>query len=166
MHYVVIVALDLPALWLRLGSIAIPLAFGAALMRDTTRGFWDTALAACAVSLLAVTGMSVTVALADGTAVWPANRGELSEFLSYACSIALSFITGMVVWRYCRARAPLGAVGSVLLSLVPRIFSTTARNPRAVQDYVEALQKLLATLTAAATSGLALLTGLKGVIGS
>lgn len=159
-HYVIVMALDLPTLWLRLASLAIPLPFGYLLQRGSQRGAVRHLLLAAVTAVLAVLGMSVVVAWADGTTVLPANARELREFAYYVTSILMSFCTGMVV---ARAQAPL--THRRWLTRAATTAWGAARDPIALQKQLDALRNLGTTIVATGTALASVASGLKGVIG-
>jgi hypothetical protein len=165
-HGLIVVALDLPTLWLRLASLLIPLPFGYLLVRGSGRGLVVSLLLAAAVAVLAVTGMSALVALIDGTPVLPANAREWREFLYYAISILLSFSTGMIISRMRRHGVSLAQLhkNAVLLRLVGTVWGA-ARDPAKMQKQLEAMHNLVGTITATATALVSLASGLTGVVG-
>lgn len=160
-HYVIVMALDLPTLWLRLASLAIPLPFGYLLQRGGGRGVLRNLLLAAITAVLSVLGMSLVVAWVDGAAVLPANARELREFAYYAVSILLSFGTGMVI---ARSRAPLRQ--RRWLTRAATTAWGAARDPAALQKQLDALRNLGMTVMAAATALASVASGLKGVIGN
>ncbi|WP_457421938.1 hypothetical protein [Roseateles sp. P5_E7] len=159
-HYVIVMALDLPTLWLRLASLAIPLPFGYLLQRGG-RGVLRNVLLAAGTAVLSVLGMSLVVAWVDGAAVLPANARELREFAYYAVSILLSFGTGMVI---ARSQAPLRQ-GRWLTRAATTAWGA-ARDPAALQKQLDALRNLGVTVMATATALASVASGLKGVIGN
>ncbi|HEX2012223.1 MAG TPA: hypothetical protein VJN44_14910 [Roseateles sp.] len=167
-HFLIVMSLDLPTLWLRLASLGIPLPFGYLLMRRAPqRSLFKNMLAAGGLALLAVTGMSAVVALADGTPVLPANGREWREFLYYAASIMLSFSTGMIVGRLGEGAADRLAPlyrSALLLRLITALWGA-ARDPAKVQKQVDAVRNLVGTVAATATAVASVTSGLSGVIG-
>ncbi|MEO6278665.1 hypothetical protein [Roseateles sp.] len=160
-HYVIVMALDLPTLWLRLASLAIPLPFGYLLQRGSSAGALRNLLLAAITAALAVLGMSVVVALVDGATVLPANARELREFGYYVVSILLSLVTGMVIARS-QAPSPQGR----WLTRAATTAWGAARDPVALQKQLDALRNLGITVMATATALGSVASGLKGVIGN
>lgn len=160
-HYVIVMALDLPTLWLRLASLAIPLPFGYLLQRGGSRSVLRNLLLAAVTAALAVLGMSAVVAWVDGATVLPANARELREFGYYVVSILLSLVTGMVV---ARSQAPLRQ-GRWLTRAATTAWGA-ARDPVALQKQLDALRNLGVTVVATATALGSVASGLKGVIGN
>ncbi|MCV2367526.1 zinc ribbon domain-containing protein [Roseateles oligotrophus] len=165
-HALIVIALDLPTLWLRLASLLIPLPFGYLLVCGNARSVFINLLLAGAVALLSVIGMSALVALIDGTPVLPANSREWREFAYYAVSILLSFSTGMIVSRLRQRGVSLAQLGknALLLRLVGTVWGA-ARDPAKMQKQLEAMRNLLGTITATATAVASLASGLTGVVG-
>jgi len=164
-HWLIVMVLDLPALWLRVASLAIPLPFGYLLMRGTPRSLHRGLLMTFAVSLLAVIGMSALLALVDGTAVLPTNPREWREFLYYLISILLSFSTGMIISRFRSNGAGQDQLckHSLLLRLVGTVWSA-ARDPAKIQKQLESMRTLTVTIAATATAVASLASGVASVV--
>jgi hypothetical protein len=164
-HYVIVVALDLHTVWLRIASLLIPLPFGYQLMRRARCGPLIGVALVALVAFAAVIGMSAAIALVDGTPVLPAGTQQWREFLSYAASIFLSFVTGMIVGRSRDSRAAVGLRRHPLVIGLMRVVAGATRNPAAIQVRLEGLRSLIVTLAATATAVASVTSGLHGIIG-
>lgn len=163
-HALIVVIYDLNVLYLRLVSLLVPLPFGLLLVSRARRPSW--LLAALAVSLagLAVIGMSALNAQIDGTPILPVGLREWREFLEYAASIGLSYVTGIVVGGMSRRRAQVQRVAGLPVALA-HLVSSGAEKTEQFQTVVKKFNDLGGTLTAAATTAAAIYAGLQGVIG-
>lgn len=163
-HGLIVVIYDLNVLYLRLVSLLVPLPFGLLLASRARLPSW--LLAALAVSLagLAVVGMSALTAQVDGTPILPVGLREWREFLEYAASIGLSYVTGMVVGGMSRRRAQAQRIAGLPVALA-HLVSSGAEKTEQFQTVVKKFNDLGGTLTAAATTAAAIYAGLQGVIG-
>jgi hypothetical protein len=134
-HYLVTIAFNVPLLYLRLASIAIPIPFGFALLLVSHHGVrWAIGYGA-AVGLIAVGGMLIVVGWTDKIPILPEDAREWREALEYASSIMLAFTTGNVL-------------AALLQRLLPRTLdATSAPGPAAI---------MLARLTGGLVVGAAL----------
>jgi len=119
-HYLVTIAFNVPLLYLRLASIAIPIPFGFALLLVSHHGVrWAIGYGA-AVGLIAVGGMLIVVGWTDKIPILPEDAREWREALEYASSIMLAFTTGNVL-------------AALLQRLLPRTLdATSAPGPAAI----------------------------------
>ena len=115
--------------------------------------------AACGfvIALLAVLGMSWLVAQVDHVPVLPQELRDWREFLEYAASVGLSFLSGLVVGKILRERL---ARQRLAVTLGKGKESALKAQVMAIK-----LNELLGTLIAVGTSVLSIYTGLKGVLG-
>jgi hypothetical protein len=134
-HYIITIVLNVPLLYLRLASIAIPIPFGFALLWLSHHGTrWAIGYGA-AVGLVSVGGMLVVVGWTDNIAILPEDAREWREVLEYASSIMLAFTTGNVL-------------AALLQRMLPRTLdATSAPGPAAI---------MLARLTGGHVAGAAL----------
>jgi len=119
-HYVITVAFNVQLIYLRLGSIAIPIPFGFALLWFSHQGVrWAVGYGA-AVGAVAVAGMLVVVGSIDNVPILPEDAREWREVAEYAASIMLAFATGNVL-------------AALLQRLLPRTLeATSAPGPAAL----------------------------------
>ena len=163
-HALITVVYDLPLLYLRLVSIALPLPFGFALFKSHRRTLFVWLLAVVVLAMAAVLGMSGITALVDQTPIWPQNTLEWKEFLEYGCSISLSFLTGMLVGSMVymsRHRSP--SVNPFLKTLVP-LFNKEKMSPEALKLTIQKIEGLGGSLIALGTTAMSIYTGLKAVM--
>lgn len=172
-HYVITIAFDLPLLYLRLSSIAIPLPFGFALLMFSHHGIRWAALYGAVVGIAAVIAMLTVVGLVDNVRILPENAREWREVLEYAASITLAYLTG-------------NALGALAQRMVPKTLDASAAPSPAILHAVRIIggpasratlrrraQKInqnLGTLGTAAgavgTAGASVFAGLRALMGS
>jgi hypothetical protein len=166
-HGLITVVYDLNNLYLRLVSLFIPLPFGFLLMLRGRHAFGASLFAAFCMALLAVLGMSGLTALVDQTPLLPQNMREWREFVEYAASVGLSYVTGMVLGEMLRHRIESTrdqAVRSLALKLA-RMITSGQKNAEKCEAMAKKLNDLGGSLTAAATTAASVYMGMQGVIG-
>jgi hypothetical protein len=171
-HYLVVMKLDAPQLYLRIASVIIPLPFGMAayaLSRIEYRGAFGLGVLIAAFS---VTSMASVVSYVDGTPIVPATFREWQEVIEYGMSIVLSFLTGNILVIVVLAVLPTtiasGGKPNAAAYRLARMLGqhvgreTLRRRARRIQDLMRAVVPLVGVLATAAGS---IYTGLKGVFG-
>lgn len=164
-HTVIVVAFDLPAIWLRLVCVVMPIPFGYWMAGPRRRPVVPLVVAAVLVASIVPLLMSTIVAALDHTSILPSDPRELQEFISFALSIGLSLGTGMLLGRamtqvdkntFEEASRTYGRVSNFV-----RRFS-----PELVRQNFESWQKALLALVAVCTTAASMVSGLKDVVGS
>lgn len=163
-HGLIVIVYDLNTIYLRVVSLLIPLPFGMLLASRQRCPRWLLALLAISLAGLAVLGMSALTALVDGTPVLPSGLREWREFIEYAASIALSFVTGLIVGGMSRQRTAAQRTAGLSVALA-RLVNNGAEKTEQFQVVVKKFNDLGGTLTAAGTTLAAVYAGLQGVIG-
>lgn len=167
-HVAITVVYDLNVVWLRIVSLLIPLPFGVVLMDRRWRRFDIWTAAAFAMAALAVLGMSWVTHLVDSTPVLPQDMREWKEFIEYAASVGLSFVTGMVVgrilWRRRKAAWQTERAKGLVLKLAQALTTGKASADR-IHSTVKKIHDIRNSLAIAATTAASAYTGLHGVIG-
>ena len=90
-HYLVIMNVDAPRLFLRIASVIIPLPFGMAAFALSKIGYRGAFGLGALTAALSVFGMLSVVSYFDGAPMVPATPREWRETIEYGLSIALSF---------------------------------------------------------------------------
>jgi hypothetical protein len=171
-HFLITVILNAPLVYLRLGSILIPLIFGIAaytMNRIDFRGAFSLGIA-CAI--LSVAGMLTAIAQVDGGPILPENWHGWRETTEYMLSITLAFVTGNILANFLLRILPstisAGDRPSVLAYRLARLLGqhaadeTLRRRARRIQD---GARKIGALASLVATASASVYTGLKGIIG-
>jgi hypothetical protein len=140
------------------------LPFGTLLASHQRHPRWLLALMTIALAGVAVLGMSALTALVDGTPVLPSGLREWREFIEYAASIGLSFVSGLIIGGMSRQRARVQRKAGLSVALA-RLVSNGAEKTEQFQALVKKFNDLGGTLTAAGTTLAAVYAGLQGVIG-
>ena len=165
-HALITVVYDLPLLYLRIVSIVLPLPFGYWLFSQRRRLLLPWFVVVTTLAAASVVGMSAITAWVDHTPVMPQSTLEWKEFIEYAASISLSFLTGMliggIVLRRKRHRAIRVAQPAlhVLLNQIAQGKLTAAT----LQDLFKKIEGLGSTAMALGATAMSIYTGLKSVL--
>jgi hypothetical protein len=161
-HALITVVYDLPLIYLRLVSIALPLPFGYWLFKGRGRSLLPWFISAALLAAVSVVGMSAITAWVDHVPVMPQSMLEWREFMEYASSIAFSFLTGMLLGgiAYHRIHRPKNA-GSPFLKLLVMQFSEGKLSPDAIQQIIKKLEGFGSTALALGATATSIYTGLK-----
>jgi hypothetical protein len=167
-HYLAVFAFDLPAVILRLASIAIPLPIGIWMTLHRRIRPWLETSMAVSVGLIAVGAMSYVVSVHDATPFLPQSGGEWRETAEYVASIAFAYATGVLISAALQARsgAPNRA-GQLTLKLAQAITAVTGKaittGPQ-IKKHVDLIQALLNAAVLLTSAVMAVVTGLRSVI--
>lgn len=171
-HYVITIALNVALLYLRLGSIAIPLPFGFALLMFSHHGLRWSAPYGAVVGVASVAGMLMVVGYVDNIPILPEDSREWREVFEYALSIMLAYVTGNVLAALVQRMLPrtldssnapnLAIIKAVRIIGGPASSETLRRRAQKVSDnlgMVGTAFGALGTAAASVYSGLRALTG-------
>jgi hypothetical protein len=159
-------------MYLRLGTLAVPLPFGFALLWLSHHGFrWSLVLGA-AVGVVSVTGMLAIIAYTDNVRILPEDLREWREAAEYAASIMLAYATGNVVGALAQRIVPRtldasGAPSPAIMKLA-RILGGHAGEQalrRRAQKISDTLGTIGTALAALGTAGASLFAGLRALFG-
>lgn len=164
-HTVIVVALDLPVIWLRLVCVLMPIPFGYWMAVPRRKPVYPLFVAAVLVATLLPLAMSAIVAALDHTSILPSDPRERQEYISFALSIGLSLGTGMLLGR------AMTQVDKSTLEEASRTYGRVSNfihrfSPELVQKNFESWQKALLALVAVCTTAASMVSGLKDVVGS
>ena len=123
-------------------------------------------LAAAALAMLSVIGMSWVTSLVDKTSVMPQSSIEWREFVEYAASITFSFLTGMLLggMAYIRRHQRRLAINPFVKIMV-NIFADGKLSPQTMHELMKKVNDYGSTIVALGTTAVSIYTGLKAVIG-
>ena len=161
-HYLMVMILDLPTIYLRIVSIVIPLPFGMALLWLERRGAGIALALGAVVGIVAVSGMQAVVGLIDQRPIVPADRGEWREAFEYSVSIALALVTGNLLGGLARnvRTIGLGGIGSIAARMLVK-----AMGPARAQELnarIELIEKIIKVSVTAGTALVSIIAGLRG----
>ena len=165
-HGLIVMVYDLKPLYLRIASLLIPLPFGVALYVWHPRRFGVSVLLALITACAAVLGMSAVTGFVDKVPVLPQDLRDWREFIEYAASIGLSFVTGLLLGklRAVRTTSPQRQPNRLVL-FVAHLFTTHEDGELGLQKMIARITKLVATLTPAASAAVSIYTGVKAFVG-
>ena len=165
-HSLIVMVYDLKPLYLRIASLLIPLPFGVALYVWHPRRFGVSVLLALITACVAVLGMSAVTGYVDKVPVLPETLRDWREFIEYAASIGLSFVTGLLLGkqRAVRTTSPQRQPNRLVL-FVAQLFTTHEDGELGLQKMIARITKLIATLTPAASAAVSIYTGVKAFVG-
>lgn len=163
-HALIVVVYDINMLYLRIASVALPLPFAFYLFKTQKRSLLGWFIATAFLAASSVVGMSAITGWVDHTPVLPQSMIEWREFLEYAASISLSFLTGMLLGGLAYHRANRVAVkkDTQLISALVSRFSKGDMSSGDMQQKIQKLEELGGSLIAAGTTAMSIYTGLKG----
>ena len=141
-------------------------AFGVALYVWHPRRFGASVLLALITACAAVLGMSAVTGFVDKVPVLPENLRDWREFIEYAASIGLSFVTGLLLGklRAVRTTSPQRQPNRLVL-FVAQLFTTHEDGELGLQKMIARITKLVATLTPAVSAAISIYTGVKAFVG-
>lgn len=170
-HFLITVALDVWSIYLRLGSVLIPLPFGFALAALKNIGFRGAVAFGVATAALSIPGMLAVTAYVDGINVSPSNWREWREVLEYGTGIALAFGAGnslatllfRILPHTISSRGKPSAAAYWMAGLLGQHVGNEAlrRRARLIQDVLRTAGPLIGFLVTASGS---IYTALKGIL--
>jgi hypothetical protein len=170
-HFLITVALDVWSIYLRLGSVLIPLPFGFALAALKNIGFRGAVAFGVATAALSIPGMLAVTAHVDGINVSPSNWREWREVLEYGTGIALAFGAGnslatllfRILPHTISSRGKPSAAAYWMAGLLGQHVGNEAlrRRARLIQDVLRTAGPLIGFLVTASGS---IYTALKGIL--
>jgi hypothetical protein len=168
-HGLIVVILDLNVLYLRVVSLLVPLPFSLLLTARAKQPLWALATMTVILSMLAVLGMSALTATLDGTPILPNGSREWREFLEYAASIGLSYITGAIIGHALWVRQHVGLnkleqVRGVALKIA-QVLSSGQAGAEKLQAVANRAKEISTVLAATGTTVASTYLGLKGLLG-
>ncbi len=107
--------------------------------------------------------MSAVTGWIDHTPVMPQSLVEWREFLEYAASITLSFLTGMLLGGVARHRVMrfVSKKNSPFLSVIMSRFSKGGSSTSDMREKMQKIEEVGGGLIAAGTTAMSIYTGLK-----
>ncbi|WP_310613485.1 hypothetical protein [Limnohabitans sp.] len=162
-HALIVVIYDINMLYLRIASVALPLPFAFYLFKTQKRSLLGWFIATAFLAASSVIGMSAITAWVDHTPILPQSMIEWREFLEYAASITLSFLTGMLLGgvAYHRAHRVVKKKDGPFLSALVSKFSNGSTSPMDMHEKIQKIEEIGGSLIAAGTTAMSIYTGLK-----
>ena len=164
-HGVLLFVYDMKPLYLRVATILIPVPFGYLLALHHPMEFKKSVFAAATLAFAGVLSMLTVTAVIDKVPVLPQDMRDLRETLEYVLSIALAFVTGMLIGEY-HARRKLAEVKSNrFVLLLARAFTPNEEGKLGIEKAAKKLDKMAQAVTPAATGAASVYAGIKAFLG-
>jgi hypothetical protein len=165
-HWVMLFVYDVKPLYLRVATILIPVPFGFLLAAQFPNEFRKSVLAAAALAFAGVFSMLTVTALIDKVPLLPQDLRDLRETLEYVLSIALAFVTGLLLGEY-HARKKLAELRTNrVVLLLARAFVPNEEGKLGIEKAVKKLTKLHDAVMPAATGAASIYAGIKAFLGN
>jgi hypothetical protein len=167
-HYLITVRFNVPLMYLRLGTLAVPLPFGVALLWLSHHGFRWSLMYGAVVGVVSVTGMLAIIAFIDHVPILPEDAREWREAAEYAASIMLAYATGNVLGALAQRIVPRtldasGAPSPAMIKLARMLGGPAGQQAlrRRAQKIADNLGTIRTAFGALGTAGASLFTGLR-----
>lgn len=164
-HWVMLFVYDVKPLYLRMATILIPVPFGFLLALRFPNAFRKSLLAAAVLAFASVWSMLALTAAIDKVTLLPQDFRDLRETLEYVLSIALAFVTGLLLGEYHARRQLAELRANRVVLLLARALVPDKEGKLGIEKAVKQLGKLQETVTPVATAAASIYAGLKAFLG-
>ena len=164
-HWVMLFVYDFKPLYLRVATILIPVPFGFLLASQFPDEFRKSVFAAAALAFAGVFSMLAVTAVIDKVPLLPQDLRDLREMLEYVLSIALAFVTGLLLGEYHARRKLAELKTNRMVLLLARAFVPNEEGKLGIEKAVKKLTKLQETVAPAATGAASIYAGVKALLG-
>ena len=164
-HWVMLFIYDFKPLYLRVATILIPVPFGFLLAPQFPDEFRKSVLAAAALAFAGVISMLAVTSFIDKVPLLPQDLRDLRETLEYVLSIALVFVTGLLLGEYHARRKLAELKANRMVLLLARAFVPNEEGKLGIEKAVKKLNKLQEAVTPAATGAASVYAGIKAFLG-
>jgi len=164
-HWVMLFVYDVKPLYLRVATILIPVPFGFLLASQFPNEFRKSVFAAAALAFAGVFSMLTVTAVIDKVPLLPQDLRDLRETLEYVLSIALAFVTGLLLGEYHARRKLAELKSNRMVLLLARAFVPNEEGKLGIEKAVKKLTKLQEAVTPAATGAASIYAGVKAFLG-
>jgi len=164
-HWVMLFVYDVKPLYLRVATILIPVPFGFLLASQFPNEFRKSVFAAAALAFAGVFSMLTVTAVIDKVPLLPQDLRDLRETLEYVLSIALAFVTGLLLGEYHARRKLAELKSNRMVLLLARAFTPNEEGKLGIEKAVKKLTKLQEAVTPAATGAASIYAGIKAFLG-
>lgn len=164
-HWMMLFVYDVKPLYLRVATILIPVPFGFLLASQFPNEFRKSVMAAFGLAFAGVLSMLTLTAVIDKVPLLPQDLRDARETLEYVLSIALAFVTGLLLGEY-HARRKLAELRSNrVVLLLARAFVPNEEGKLGIEKAVKKLSKLQEAVMPAATGAASVYAGIKAFLG-
>jgi hypothetical protein len=164
-HWVLLFVYDIKPLYLRVATILIPVPFGFLLAYRFPAEFRKSVFAAAALAVGGVFAMLTVTAVIDKVPLLPQNLRDWRETIEYVLSIALAFVTGLLLGEYHARRKLAELRTNRVVLLLARAFVPNEDGKLGIEKAVKKLTKLQETVAPAATGAASVYAGIKAFLG-
>jgi hypothetical protein len=164
-HWVMLFVYDVKPLYLRVATILIPVPFGFLLASQFPHEFRKSVAAAAALAFAGVLSMLTVTAVIDKVPLLPQDLRDLRETLEYVLSIALAFVTGLLLGEYHARRKLAELKTNRVVLMLARAFVPNEEGKLGIEKAVKKLTKLQEAVTPAATGAASVYAGIKAFLG-
>lgn len=164
-HWLMLFVYDVKPLYLRVATILLPVPFGFLLASRFPDEFRKSVFAAAVLAVAGVLSMLGVTAAIDKVPLLPQDMRDLRETLEYVVSIALAFVTGLLLGAYHARRKLAELRTNRVVLLLARAFVPNEEGKLGIEKAVKKLTKLQEAVTPAATGAAAVYAGIKAFLG-
>jgi hypothetical protein len=164
-HGFLLFVYDVKPLYLRVATILIPVPFGFYLALHFPDEFRKSACAAFALALAGVFSMLCLTAYIDKVPVLPQDLRDWRETLEYVLSIALAFITGLLLGKYKAHRNVEQVQKNRFVLLLTRAFVPNEEGKLGIEKAYKKVNNMVEAVTPAATGVASVYAGIKAFLG-
>ena len=165
-HGFLLFVYDVKPLYLRVATILIPVPFGYLLALHFPAEFKKSVFAAALLAFAGVLSMLSLTAIIDKVPVLPQDLRDWRETLEYVLSIALAFVTGLLIGEY-RSRRTLAEVKqNRVVLLLARAFTPNEEGKLGIEKAYKKVAKMVDAVAPVTTGAASFYAGIKTYLGS
>ena len=164
-HGFLLFVYDVKPLYLRVATLLIPVPFGFYLALHFSEEFKKSVLAGVVLAFAGVFAMLGVTAIIDKVPLLPQDLRDWRETFEYVLSIALAFVTGLLLGEYHARRKLAELKTNRMVLLLARAFVPNDEGKLGIEKAVKKLSKLQEAVTPAATGAASVYAGIKAFLG-
>ena len=164
-HGILLFVYDVKPLYLRVATILIPVPFGYLLALRYPGEFKKSVFAAALLAFAGVLSMLGVTAAIDKVPVLPQDLRDWRETLEYVLSIALAFVTGLLLGEYHSRRKLAEVKPNRAVLLLARAFTPNEEGKLGIEKAYKKVNKMVEAVTPAATGAASIYAGIKTFLG-
>ena len=164
-HGFLLFVYDVKPLYLRVATIMIPVPFGFYLSLNHADEFRKSVCAAVVLALAGVFAMLGVTAMIDKVPLMPQDLRDWRETMEYVLSIALAFVTGLLLGKY-KAHQNIEQVQkNRFVLLLSRALTPNDEGKLGIEKAYKKVNKMVEAVTPAATGAASIYAGIKAFLG-
>lgn len=166
-HGILLFVYDVKPLYLRVATILIPVPFGYLLAVHYPDGFRKSVFTAFVLAIAGVFAMLAVTAVIDKVPLMPQELRDWRETIEYVLSIALAFVTGLLLGRH-RARRSLPKITpqNRFVLLLARAFVPNIEGVLGIEKAAKQFTKITDTFSPVLAGGASIYAGVKVFLGT